>query len=143
MRDLDAACSVGPPPIPRSQARHGRKPADPSASVGGLAPWQIARIVDYVESNLSITISVASMAAHVQLSTSHFSRAFQISFNDSPYNYVLRQRLNYSRTLMLRTDYSLSQVALEIGMADQAHFTNTFKRFFGVTPRAWREQSGH
>ena len=43
MRDLDAACSVGPPPIPRSQARNGRKPADPSASVGGLAPWQIDR----------------------------------------------------------------------------------------------------
>jgi len=127
-------------PLRKERIRRIARTANAPAVTGGLTPWQISRVLHYVENNLSICISVAKMAAHAKLSESHFSRAFQLTFHDSPYNYVLRQRLNISQILMLCTDSSLSEIALEIGMVDQAHFSNTFKRFYGVTPKVWREQ---
>jgi AraC family transcriptional regulator len=43
--------------------------------------------------------------------------------------------------LMLNSDFSLTQIALEIGMCDQAHFCRTFRRVVGINPNAWRRQT--
>jgi AraC-like DNA-binding protein len=42
---------------------------------------------------------------------------------------------------MLNSDFSLTQIALEIGMCDQAHFCRTFRRIVGINPNAWRRQT--
>jgi AraC-like DNA-binding protein len=42
---------------------------------------------------------------------------------------------------MLNSDFSLTQIALEIGMCDQAHFCRTFRRVVGINPNAWRRQT--
>jgi transcriptional regulator GlxA family with amidase domain len=40
--------------------------------------------------------------------------------------------------LMRGSNASLTEIALSTGFSDQAHFTNTFRRTAGTTPRAWR-----
>ena len=39
---------------------------------------------------------------------------------------------------MLSTDAPLSEIALDCGLADQAHLSRLFRRIVGETPRAWR-----
>lgn len=107
---------------------------------GGLAPWQRRKVIQFVEENLTSLIRIGDLAGLVKLRESHFSRAFKATFNDSPYNYIIGRRLARARQLMLDTDEPLSFIALECGMSDQAHFCNTFRRFFGTTPNAWRRQ---
>jgi AraC-like DNA-binding protein len=41
--------------------------------------------------------------------------------------------------LMLETDVPLSEIALAVGFADQAHFSNKFRRACGTTPAQWRK----
>ena len=108
---------------------------------GGLALWQ-AKLVDrYIREHSSSTIRIATLAQLVQLSVSHFSRAFRCSFAETPRSYIEKLRVMRGQQLMLNSDFSLTKIALEIGMCDQAHFCRTFRRVVGISPNAWRRQS--
>ena len=105
---------------------------------GGLAPWQAKRIEAFIEKNLDATISVESMAGLVRLSAGHFGRAFKDSFGETPHTYVMRRRVERAKRLMLNSREPLSQIAIACGFADQAHFSNLFRKQVGATPNAWR-----
>ena len=106
--------------------------------VSGLAPWQIRKIDDLIEERISRSITLDKLAAAVRLSSSHFGRAFKISFGETPHSYILRRRIALARKLMLETQASLAEIALDCGMSDQSHLTRVFKRFTGMSPNAWR-----
>jgi transcriptional regulator GlxA family with amidase domain len=105
---------------------------------GGLAPWQVRKILTYIEAHLGAPIATAELANLVRLSPCYFSRAFRRSFNDSPHAYLMRRRVERAQGLMLTTTAPLAQIAVSCGLADQAHFTRLFRRFAGESPRAWR-----
>jgi AraC family transcriptional regulator len=108
---------------------------------GGLAPWQARRLACYIEEKLDATIRARDLASLVRLSTSYFFRAFRKTFGDTPGAYIMRRRMLRAQDLMLKSRVSLSQVALECGMCDQAHFSRTFRRIVGTNPTVWRRQS--
>jgi AraC-like DNA-binding protein len=108
---------------------------------GALAPWQAKLVNRYVREHLSSSIRIATLAQMVQLSASHFHRAFRCSFGEAPGSYIAKARVMRAQQLMLSSDFSLTQIALEIGMCDQAHFCRTFRRVVGVNPNAWRRQT--
>jgi AraC family transcriptional regulator len=110
------------------------------AGKGGLAPCQAKRVVAYIESNISLSLRVADLAGIVQLSASHFSRAFRARFGRPPLAYVRVRRMRHAQVIMLNTRKPLSQVALDCGMSDQAHFTRVFRKIVGISPSAWRRQ---
>jgi AraC family transcriptional regulator len=105
---------------------------------GGLAPWQVRRVTAYVDANLDKTIRNGDLAAVARLSPCHFNRVFRNSVGDPPHLYIIRRRIERAQGLMLSTDSSLSEIAAECGLADQAHFTRLFRRLAGDSPAAWR-----
>lgn len=119
-------------------ADNAREPVRRSARQGGLAPWQLRRVVTYIEKNLDKPIRNAELASVARLSPFHFNVAFRKSAGDSPHEYVIRRRIERAQKLMLSTDASLSDIAATCGLADQAHFTRLFRRVVGESPGAWR-----
>jgi AraC family transcriptional regulator len=107
---------------------------------GGLAPWQAKRIRAYIEEQLDSSIRATDLAEVVQLSTSHFFRAFRKSFGEPPITYIMHRRIRRAQELMLASQAPLSQVALECGMCDQAHLCRCFRRIVGTSPGVWRRQ---
>lgn len=105
---------------------------------GGLPAWQMREIFAHVEANLSRQIPIRELARLLDLSASHFCRAFKCTFGVSPRDYVLRRRIEVAQGLMLTTPEPLSSIALKCGMCDQAHFTRSFHRIVGETPYTWR-----
>lgn len=119
----------------------GVTPDDLTRSVvtrGGLAPWQVRRVTEYIEANLASTIRLQDLAQIARLSHSHFCRAFKESVGHPAHAYVMRRRVLRAQGLMLNTVDSLSQIAAQCGMADQAHFCKLFRRLVGESPNAWR-----
>ncbi len=108
---------------------------------GGLASWQARLIRRQIEDNLGSRICISDLANLVGLSPSHFFRAFRETFGAAPMAYVIRMRITRAQQLMLRSASPLSQVALECGLCDQAHFTRMFRRVVGMTPRQWRRDN--
>lgn len=112
---------------------HGSSPAQ-----GGLAPWQCKAILDHIDTTFTGPVRIEDLAGLARLSTSHFSRAFKISFGETPYAFVIGKRLHRAKMLMLSTDEPLSRIALDCGLSDQAHLSNLFRKFMGMAPNAWR-----
>ena len=105
---------------------------------GGLAPWQVPKLTTYIELHLDSAIVTADLAALAKLSTFHFCRAFRESFGESPHQYVMRRRIERAQGLMLQTNLPLAQIAIQCGLADQAHLNRSFRRFVGQRPAEWR-----
>lgn len=112
----------------------------PVARTGGLAPWQAARVQRHVEAHIAERLHIAELAAIARLGEKHFARAFKATMGTSPHAYVVQRRIHRARALILETRLPLSQVALEAGLADQAHLSRLFRRFLGATPSACRRE---
>lgn len=120
-------------------ARLFAAPANPiPEKVNGLAPWQLRRVVEYLNAHLPKHVVLADLAALVDLSQSHFSRAFKASTGMAPYRWQLDARIRRAQALLLDTRLTLDQVAAATGFADAVHFGRTFRRLTGATPAAWR-----
>jgi transcriptional regulator GlxA family with amidase domain len=104
----------------------------------GLAPWQVRRVLAHIEANLNTPIRNKDLAAIARLSTYHFAVAFRSSVGESPHEHIIRRRVERAQGLMLSTERSLSDIAAECGLADQAHLTRLFRRIVGESPAAWR-----
>jgi AraC family transcriptional regulator len=107
-----------------------------------LAPWQVTRVVRFIDANLSNKIGVRDFAAVARLSSCHFARAFRATVGEAPYAYLIRRRIERVQELILATDKSLAEIALDCGLGDQAHMTRHFRRIAGVSPGAWRRAHG-
>ncbi len=105
---------------------------------GGLAPWQVRKVTAHVEAHLDRPIRNEELAAVARLNGSHFCRAFRNSLGEPPHEYVIRRRVERAQGLMLSTEASLSDIALDCGLADQSHLTRLFRRLVGESPSAWR-----
>ena len=71
----------------------------------GLTGWQVKRVTDYVDARLEGPVRVDDLAAAARLSPGHFRRAFSISFGMSPYAFVMQQRIERARALLLASEH--------------------------------------
>jgi AraC family transcriptional regulator len=109
-----------------------------------LAPWQARRTKEYLIANLSRDISLASMASQCGLSVSHFSRAFRQSFGVPPHRWLMGQRLDAVKSLLLHSRLTLAEIAGKCGFVDQPALNRSFKRVVGQSPGVWRRsKKGH
>ena len=104
----------------------------------GLTFRQERAVRDYIHEHLGDNLTLDELAASVALSRYHFARRFRVSIGTTPHEYVLRQRVARARTLLVRTNYSLLDIALTCGFADQSHLNRVFKKHAGVPPGHYR-----
>nr|WP_309500994.1 AraC family transcriptional regulator [Bradyrhizobium arachidis] len=113
---------------------------DAEAMRGGLAPWQVKRACEKLESDLAGKFSLQDIASELGLSVSHFSRAFRTSVGLPPHQWLLHQRVSAAKQLMTVRDLSLAEIAISAGFSNQSHFTRVFTSLVGVSPGVWRRE---
>lgn len=104
----------------------------------GLPSWKVTKVTSFIVQNLSDKLSGEILSVLCGLSVSHFQRAFHSSFGTSPHRYVMQMRLEAARDLLQETDLPIKFVALECGMADQAHLTRVMRSLWSTTPAVVR-----
>ena len=57
----------------------------------------------------------------------------------SPWQYILKVRIEAAKQRLAARDESITQIAMRLGFASSQYFATTFKRITGVTPRAYRQ----
>lgn len=110
-----------------------------SRNLPALSRREMRVVIEAVNSSLDADWSVARLAALLDLSPFHFSRAFKRSFGTTPHAYVTAQRMERAASLIKSSGLSLADVAAETGYASPAHFSQSFRRHWGVTPMAYRK----
>ena len=93
----------------------------------------VAWVQDYFHAHLGENVSLDQLADLVDLNPSYLLRTFRAQIGLPPHAYQIQLRVQQARKL-LREGMSLPQVALEMGFADQSHFTRHFRHLVGVTP---------
>lgn len=113
---------------------------DKRRSTGGLAAWQIRRVCDFMETNVAQDISLAELGALIDLSPNHLCTAFRQSLGMPPHAWLLNSRMQRAKTMLANPRFSLTDIALAVGYADQSAFGAAFRRANGVSPGQWRKK---
>ena len=82
--------------------------------------------------------TLAEIARRIGRHPSHVAREFHRHEGVTVGEFARRCRLELAARALRRGEQSIGEVALDAGFCDQSHFTNAFRRVFGVTPGAWR-----
>lgn len=96
-------------------------------------------ILKYIEKNNSQKITLESLAKRFNVSPSHLSRIFTNAYHMSPINYLIYSRITYATEYLLKTNYSVAEIAELVGYDNPTHFTNLFVKRIGCTPTEFRE----
>jgi len=130
--------SCEPEPPGRTTRRIGRTYTRPQPC---LAPWQVELAKKIMAARVGETMQVSELSCACRLSMSYFVRAFTNTVGVSPYSWFIDQRVLRSMILLSHSPMPIAEIALECGFVDQSHFTNTFVRRAGKTPRHWRNEA--
>lgn len=106
---------------------------------GGLSKYKLSQVIDYIHDYLEQDLSLADLAALVQMSPHHFARLFKQSTGFTPHQYVIRCRVERAKQLIIQGELTIAQVAYTVGFAHQSHLNRHFKRWLGVTPKTLLE----
>ena len=108
---------------------------------GKLSSLQLREIIEYIHAHLDTQLSLTNLATQLSLSTFHFARLFKKSLGLSPHKYILQTRIERAKNLILSQCLPLSNIALQTGFYDQTHFGKAFKKYVGVSPKAFAQEA--
>ncbi len=126
--------------LARHYSSRSRPPRMPKTKA--ISAWKIRRLIEFIEENLDGDLTLEAMAGEVEISPLYLPRAFKSAVGQSPHQYVLARRIERARDLLRNTDSPIVEVALSSGFSSQSHLCNWFLRAVGVSPAAYRRQSG-
>jgi AraC family transcriptional regulator len=108
--------------------------------VPGLPRSQLARVIDYIQANLTQDVSISDLATLTSTSASHFSHSFKRSMGIAPHQYLMHQRVERAKQLLAQRSLAISSIALDCGFANQTHFTKVFRQITGMTPKGYQQR---
>lgn len=102
---------------------------------------RINNVFDYVENNLERELSLEELASVANFSKYHFHRIFYSLTRETPFQFILRLRLEKAAGLLVNNPKkSITEIALECGFSDSATFARSFKANFKLSATKWRMQ---
>ena len=86
-------------------------------------------------------LTLTQIALELNSSVYHLCRIFRGHTGLTIHNYLNQIRLRSALEWVAEGSKDLANVALNLGYSHHSHFTQAFRRTFGLTPRAWRQQA--
>ncbi len=102
----------------------------------------VDRVIAYIKQNQNKEITREELANLVFLNPDYLTRIFKKQTGLSISDYLLQERLQVAKGLLIQTDMSVSAIALHVGYANFSHFSRMFKKYAGVNPLEFRQSSG-
>ena len=96
---------------------------------------------DFIERHIHENIKVSDIASFIGIDRSYLTKIFKKMLDLSPQEYLINLRMNKASSLLKTTDYTISQIAEEVGYNSTLSFTKAFKLKYNISPGAYRTQS--
>ncbi|MDQ2859874.1 MAG: AraC family transcriptional regulator [Pseudomonadota bacterium] len=111
-----------------------RDATDRAVATATLSGPKRRRVLDFIDENLGEEITIAELAAAVDLSPSHFRVLFRQTLRRPVHRYIVERRVHRARMLLEGGHASISQAALESGFCHQSHMARHMRQVLGLTP---------
>jgi AraC family transcriptional regulator len=99
---------------------------------------KIDRILTYINEHLHEDLTLAELSAEFCLSYYHLCQLFDRSIGITPHKYLLKQRVERAKELLVRSNYTMLDISIECGFANPGHLAKCFRQQVGVSPRQYR-----
>lgn len=103
-----------------------------------LSDRELNQLRRFVLDHLHCGFSVRELAAAIHVGPAILGQKLRSATGHSPWRFVQEERIRRARQLLQDNRSSIAEIAAQLGYSDQSHFTHSFRRFTGSTPRAYR-----
>lgn len=122
--------------INRALVTRGVSVATQPGPASGLGP-----LIRYIVEHCGEPLSVAELAGRSGWTADHLNRLFKRMTGDTTQEYITRVRMAKAARALLTEEQTVEGVAKEVGYGDARAFRRAFKRYYGMTPSAFRRRS--
>lgn len=102
-------------------------------------PYILKNVIAYINSNITEKIDIHQLSSLTKWSHQHFIKTFTKYIDQTPYQYILKKKIDKAIALIRESDMSLSDIALDLGFSSYSNFCNAFKKETNKTPDVYRK----
>jgi len=114
-----------------------QQPVDPL----GHVPFWLRRAREALHAHFQSPLRLSTVAGWVGIHPVHLAREFRKHHGSTVGQYVRRLRVESASRKLVESDSPLAAIAVEVGFANQAHFSRIFKAVTGISPARYRAVS--
>jgi AraC family transcriptional regulator len=114
------------------------RPQSHSAPTTNKTHPALRRALEIIELRLSDPLSVADLAAEVELSHNHLTRLFQAEQGCSVIGYIQTRRVQRAQHLLVNSQLPIKTIAAQVGVADPRLFNKLIHKSLGASPQQVR-----
>lgn len=111
----------------------------PSAAPVELPQW-MADLLDYIDANVELPVSVADLARVAGKSTEHVARCFRSHLGTTPSQAINAARLRRAALLLAYTNRSVLDICFSLGYNSASYFYRLFGREYAMPPHQYRRR---
>jgi AraC-like DNA-binding protein len=100
----------------------------------GTAHHRVRTAVEMIRQNIGVNLSLSELARTSFMSVSHFSHVFKETVGEPPKEFLIEQRIEKAKQLLLKTGSPACEVAAKLGYDNPYYFYRLFKKKTGMTP---------
>jgi AraC family transcriptional regulator len=120
-------------------SRYGVKNSVVKKYRGGLPPYQLKIIIEYIQEHLDCDLSLDLLAGLIEISPHYFASLFKKSTGLPPHQYITNCRLEKAKVLLRQRNLPIVFICQEVGFKNQSHFTRVFRQHFKITPKVYQD----
>ena len=102
---------------------------------------KIQMAIGYIQEHFAENLTINVLAEHYGMSPNYFSSMFKKEMSRSAVNYITELRINQARELLYHSELSVVDISKKVGYEDSQYFFRVFKKYLGMTPLQYREES--
>ncbi len=118
-----------------------KETAGKGACTGKDGDGHLHRVLDYIHAHYIDQVSIDELAAVALQSRFHFIRSFKSLTGMTPYQYVLRLRMEEARKQLRYSSVTITEISFGLGFSSTSQFYRVFMKSTGVTPEQYRLQT--
>ena len=98
--------------------------------------------IQYIEEHNDAKLLLEDVAQKAFLSPYHFHRLFSVAVGETVTNYITRKRIEKAASYLLhQKQKTITEVSETVGFSDLSSFSRAFKKFYGLSPNQFKEES--
>ncbi|WP_105614607.1 AraC family transcriptional regulator [Vallitalea okinawensis] len=104
-----------------------------------IIPPIVLNAIDMIESHYANTIGLDALAKKLFVNKYYLIRIFKRYMGITPYEYLIKYRLNQAKSLLESSSLSITEIAFSVGFSDSSYFIKVFKQHEDTTPLSYRK----
>lgn len=103
--------------------------------------FSIVKTMEYMKENFGEKITIDMLLKIANMSKSNYIASFKALSRYTPIEYLTEIRIEKAEEMLINSQKTISTIAQDCGFFDSSHFTSTFKRLTGLSPKSYRSNN--